>query len=74
MARPSDYSRTLTAREIEVAELVSAGKNRGEIATQLGMARQTVTSHLCKIYTKLGYSGLGSRGKLANWVAERGKR
>lgn len=47
-------SETLSAREIEVLELVATGKNNKEIARELWIGETTVKSHLFHAYEKLG--------------------
>lgn len=44
----------LTARELEVAGLITAGKTNREIAAQLFLSEKTVESHIAHIFTKLG--------------------
>jgi two-component system nitrate/nitrite response regulator NarL len=44
----------LSARECEVLSLVVGGRSNQEIATELGIARNTVKNHLRSILTKLG--------------------
>jgi DNA-binding CsgD family transcriptional regulator len=39
--------------EVRVAELTAAGRGVGEIATELGISRQTADWHLEKAYRKL---------------------
>lgn len=58
---------TLTARQLEVAELVAKGLSNAEIAEQLFVSVRTVTSHLDHIYTRLG---IASRAALATHVTE----
>ncbi len=48
--RPAE---NLTAREIEVLSLLAQGRLYKEIADQLGIAHETVRSHLSSIYAKL---------------------
>lgn len=45
---------TLSAREIEVLELVAAGRSNREVARALVVSEPTVKSHLAHIFTKLG--------------------
>lgn len=45
---------SLSAREIEVLELVAAGRANSEVATTLFVSETTVKSHLAHIFTKLG--------------------
>ncbi len=49
----SDDSIDLTAREIEVLNLIARGYSRKEIATLLYLSRHTVVSHIRHIYDKL---------------------
>jgi DNA-binding NarL/FixJ family response regulator len=44
----------LTGREIEVLQLVAEGWPPTEIAEQLSISRKTVSSHMQRIFTKLG--------------------
>ena len=44
---------SLSAREIEILELIAAGKSNQEISTQLYLALNTVKRHAYNIYTKL---------------------
>jgi DNA-binding NarL/FixJ family response regulator len=44
----------LTARELEILQLVAAGLSNSRIARQLWVAEQTVKFHLSNIYRKLG--------------------
>jgi ATP/maltotriose-dependent transcriptional regulator MalT len=46
----------LSARELEVLRLVSAGKSNREIASTLVISEHTVARHLQNIYAKLGLS------------------
>jgi two-component system nitrate/nitrite response regulator NarP len=47
---------TLTARESEVAQLVSQGFRNKRVARELGLSKATVQSHLRAIYEKLDVS------------------
>jgi two-component system NarL family response regulator len=47
---------TLTSREIEVIELVAAGRRHKEIALALSISNQTVRVHMKNIFAKLGMS------------------
>ena len=55
----------LTARELDVAALVGAGKANKEIALELGIGERTARTHVSNILRKLG---LTSRTQLALWA------
>jgi ATP/maltotriose-dependent transcriptional regulator MalT len=44
----------LTEREVEVLQLVAAGKTNNEIAADLYLSAKTVSRHLSNIFTKIG--------------------
>jgi DNA-binding CsgD family transcriptional regulator len=48
---------TLTPREREVAELLSAGASYAQIALELSISQATVATHCKHIYRKLGLKG-----------------
>ena len=56
MARPSGelLAEPLTAREMEVLQLIEAGRSNQEIAEHLVLSLLTVKRHISNIYTKLG--------------------
>lgn len=54
----------LSAREVEVAALVAAGRTNREIATQLFISERTAGNHVQHILTKLG---LDNRTQIAAW-------
>nr|WP_120491191.1 response regulator transcription factor [Corynebacterium lactis] len=56
MGRMRDPITALTARELEVLELVAAGMSNRKIAEHLVLTEATVKSHLVHIFTKLGVS------------------
>jgi DNA-binding CsgD family transcriptional regulator len=58
----------LSARELEIAELVAQGLSNSAIAARLFVSRATVASHVTHILAKLGCS---SRSQIAAWVATR---
>jgi DNA-binding CsgD family transcriptional regulator len=58
----------LSAREMEIAELVAEGLNNPAIARRLFLSRATVASHVASILRKLGFS---SRSQIAAWLVRR---
>jgi DNA-binding CsgD family transcriptional regulator len=56
----------LTAREFEVARLVTEGLTNPLIAAELGVAPKTVAAHVEHILAKLG---VGRRAEIAAWTA-----
>jgi predicted ATPase/DNA-binding CsgD family transcriptional regulator len=65
--RSSKSDTTLTARELEIAELIAAGLSNREIANQLTISVRTAETHVQHILTKLGFR---SRAQIGSWVAE----
>ena len=47
----------LTSRELEVLELLAAGKRTKEIAATLGVTTDTANAHLKNIYSKFALHG-----------------
>jgi DNA-binding CsgD family transcriptional regulator len=58
----------LSAREMEVAALVAAGRTNEEIATELYLSKRTAQNHVQHILTKLG---LANRTQVATWYHAR---
>jgi DNA-binding CsgD family transcriptional regulator len=59
--------RPLTAREFEVARLITEGRTNAEIADSLGIAPKTASSHVEHILAKLGAS---RRAEIAAWASQ----
>ncbi|MDQ4491643.1 LuxR C-terminal-related transcriptional regulator [Sinomonas sp. ASV486] len=57
----------LTARELEVAEMVRRGHTNASIARRLGISERTVESHVAHATAKLG---IRNRVALAGWAAD----
>ncbi|MFJ9102055.1 LuxR C-terminal-related transcriptional regulator [Streptomyces sp. NPDC102405] len=55
-----DASASLTAREREIADLVSTGMTNGQVAATLVLSVRTVETHLGQAYRKLGVSNRAS--------------
>jgi DNA-binding CsgD family transcriptional regulator len=64
--RPDDGIDQLTPQELQVARLVVAGLSNREIAGRLFLSPRTVSTHLYRIYPKVGIS---SRAELAGVMA-----
>lgn len=60
---------SMSARELQVLELVAAGHSNSDIAAELFVSDTTVKSHLAHIFTKLGVS---SRTAAVSRARERG--
>ncbi|VXB43444.1 Predicted ATPase [Arthrobacter sp. 9V] len=59
---------TLTEREEQVANLVAQGRSNKEIAAELVLSPRTVSGHIERILSKLGFT---SRTQVASWIAGR---
>ena len=59
----------LTARELEVAQLLARGRTNRQIADELVIAERTASTHVTHILSKLGFS---TRSQVAVWAVERG--
>jgi DNA-binding CsgD family transcriptional regulator len=68
-APPSAVAGELSARELEVAQLVADGTPNAEIGAAVVMIRATVGRHLSNIYERLG---IHSRAALTKLVVARG--
>jgi DNA-binding NarL/FixJ family response regulator len=56
----------LSAREIEVMQLIVRGHSNGEIAGHLFLAEKTVKNHVNRIYAKLGVTSRAAA--IARWI------
>jgi DNA-binding CsgD family transcriptional regulator len=68
---PMSGAHPLSARELEVAQLVVQGLTSKEVGRRLLIKRGTVDTHVQHIYNKLS---IESRPQLAVWLVERGLR
>lgn len=62
----------LTSAEARIASLVSQGMSNKAIASEIGCATRTVSTHLSNIYGKLEIGGPGGRVRLGNLAREAG--
>jgi DNA-binding NarL/FixJ family response regulator len=69
LQRRRDFDVKLTEREREVLSVAAEGLTAREIATRLGVRERTVTTHLARIYGKLG---VGSRLAAIRLAAQSG--
>lgn len=65
MEERTESSPALTKRELEIAQLVGKGLSNGEIAQKLYISQRTVTTHIERIYKKLG---INSRHSLIRYM------
>ena len=59
----------LTAREMEILQLVLAGRTNKAIAAEISISEKTVEFHLGKIYTKIG---MRTRTLASLWALQHG--
>jgi DNA-binding NarL/FixJ family response regulator len=65
-----DRDEELTAREWEVARLVTRGATNRQIGESLVVSQRTVDTHVTHVLRKLG---LTSRAQIAAWVVQHGR-
>ena len=65
--RPHASAPTLSPRELEIVQLVAEDLTNAEIAERLIISPRTVTTHLDRIYTRLG---INSRTALVRYAIE----
>lgn len=58
----------LTPREIEVLQLVAAGRSNGEIGSALFISTKTASVHVSNILAKLGVGGRGEAAAVAHRI------
>ncbi|MFM2303523.1 MAG: hypothetical protein RLZZ135_932 [Cyanobacteriota bacterium] len=63
---------TLSDREVEIIELVTAGLTNEEIAQRLEISKRTVDNHISNILKKAG-AGVDNRVELVRWALQWGK-
>ena len=60
----------LSAREMEIIDLVADGLTNQEIAQRLTISKRTVDNHVSNMFTKTGSK---NRVALLNWAMDHGK-
>ena len=68
VSNPGNMS--LSAREMEIIELVASGLTNQEIALKLTISKRTVDNHVSNMFTKTGSK---NRVALLNWAMDHGK-
>ncbi len=63
----------LSARELEVLQLVAGGRSNQQIADELVISVRTVERHLSNVYIKLDVSGPSARAAATAYVLTRGR-
>ena len=69
IARGSDYSAELSAREAEVLQLAAAGYTNKEVSTRLRVSVKTIETYKTRAMTKLG---LDTRFELVRYALVKG--
>ena len=67
---PNSSSVALSAREMEIIDLVADGLTNQEIAEKLTISKRTVDNHVSNMFTKTGSK---NRVALLNWAMDHGK-
>ena len=67
---PDPLELSLSAREIEIIELVAEGLTNQELADRLTISKRTVDNHVSNVFTKTGSK---NRVALLNWAMDKGK-
>ncbi len=66
----TETSSSLSERELQIVELVTAGLTNQEIAEKLEISKRTVDNHISNILTK---TATGNRVALVRWALQWGK-
>ncbi|MBE9046666.1 response regulator transcription factor [Pleurocapsales cyanobacterium LEGE 10410] len=69
-AEKLNYESLLSARELEIVELVVTGLSNHKIAEQLEISKRTVDNHISNILKK---TGVVNRVELVRWSLQWGK-
>jgi len=68
---PERNGSPLTAREMQIADLIARGRSNRGIAEELVISPATAARHVANIFSKLGMS---SRAQVAAWTVEHGSQ
>ncbi len=66
----NESQQTLSQRELQIVELVSAGLTNQEISEELGISKRTVDNHVSNVLNK---TDTGNRVALVRWALQSGK-
>ena len=72
LQEPAENPAGLSSREVEVLELIAAGKSNQEIANDLFLSVRTVERHISTIYEKIGAHGKAARAAATAYALKRG--
>ena len=67
---PNPSHISLSAREMEIIQLVAGGLTNQDIAEKLTISKRTVDNHVSNMFTKTGSK---NRVALLNWAMDNGK-
>jgi hypothetical protein len=70
--RPVDIGDRLTPQELQIARLAAAGLTNREIGERLYLSRRTISTHLYRIFPKLGVSSRADLGGVLGPAAQEG--
>jgi ATP/maltotriose-dependent transcriptional regulator MalT len=69
---PAENPAGLSTREVEVLELIAAGRSNQEIASALFLSVRTVERHISTIYEKIGAHGKAARAAATAYALNHG--
>ena len=72
LQEPAENPAGLSSREVEVLELIAAGRSNQEIASGLFLSVRTVERHISTIYEKIGAHGKAARAAATAYALNHG--
>jgi ATP/maltotriose-dependent transcriptional regulator MalT len=72
LQEPAENPAGLSTREVEVVELIAAGRSNQEIASDLFLSVRTVERHISTIYEKIGAHGKAARAAATAYALKHG--